>query len=58
MGPGGLVLNEQTPNNAGAILFSTLNITTTNGTTPTVPEPSTLLLMATGRTPYYEAVFG
>src|SRR5262245_60705526 len=47
-GPGGagaFVTNT----NGGAILFSTLNITTQGSTPPpTVPEPTTLLLMATG----------
>ena len=47
-GPGGLVLNESTPSNAGAILFSTLTITTAPVTTTPVPEPTTLLLLATG----------
>jgi len=47
-GPGGLVLNEATPRNAGAILFSTLNITTSGSTTAPVPEPATLLLTVTG----------
>jgi len=49
-GPGGGILGPL-PNNAGAILFSTLNITT-QGTTPPpvgqVPEPASLLLLATG----------
>ena len=42
-GPGGGIFGP-TETNAGAILFSTLNITTTTATP--VPEPSSLLLMA------------
>jgi hypothetical protein len=45
-GPGGGILGPL-PNNAGAILFSTLNITTQAVTPPPVPEPASLLLMAT-----------
>jgi hypothetical protein len=51
-GPGaGVLVNPPVPTNAGAILFSTLNITTTADTQPppgTVPEPASLLLLATG----------
>ncbi len=48
IGPGGGILGPL-PNNAGAILFSTLNITTQGSAPPpTVPEPSTMLLLATG----------
>ena len=47
-GPGGGLFGP-TDTNAGAILFSTLNITTQGSTPPPiVPEPTTLLLMATG----------
>jgi len=47
-GPGGGILGPL-PTNAGAILFSTLNITTAAAPPPpTVPEPTSLLLLATG----------
>jgi len=47
-GPGGGLFGP-TDFNGGAILFSTLNITTQGSTPPPiVPEPTTLLLMATG----------
>jgi hypothetical protein len=49
-GPGGGILGPL-PNNAGAILFSTLNITTQSTTPPpndVVPEPASLLLVLTG----------
>ena len=47
-GPGGGLFGP-TQFNSGAILFSTLNITTQTNTTPPnpVPEPASLLLMAT-----------
>ncbi|HEX6650909.1 MAG TPA: PEP-CTERM sorting domain-containing protein [Pyrinomonadaceae bacterium] len=47
-GPGGTVFNDPTTNNAGAILYSTLSITTqpTDGTA--VPEPGTWLLFVSG----------
>jgi len=45
-GPGGGLFGA-TDLNGGAILFSTLNLTTTP-TTPRVPEPSTLFLVVTG----------
>ena len=45
-GPGGGVLGA-VPTNAGAILFSSLNITTQTTTTPPVPEPGSLLLVGT-----------
>ena len=46
-GPGGGLFGE-TVQNSGAILFSTLNITTRSSTTPPpAPEPASLLLMAT-----------
>jgi hypothetical protein len=48
-GPGGGLFGP-TDFNGGAILFSTLNLTTQGSTPPNnpVPEPTTLLLMATG----------
>ncbi len=47
-GPGGGLFGP-TDFNGGAILFSTLNLTTQGSTPPPiVPEPTTLLLMATG----------
>jgi hypothetical protein len=48
-GPGGGLFGP-TDFNGGAILFSTLNLTTQGNTPPPpiVPEPTTLLLMATG----------
>ena len=47
-GPGGGILGPL-PNNAGAILFSTLNLTTQGSTPPpTVAEPASLLLLGTG----------
>lgn len=48
-GPGGGVLGP-TNFNGGAILFSTLNITTQSGPPPppAVPEPASLLLLTTG----------
>ena len=45
-GPGGGLFGS-TAFNGGAILFSTLNLTT-QGNIPPVPEPASLLLMATG----------
>ena len=49
MGPGGGLFGP-TDTNGGAILFSTLNITTTttNPNPTPVPEPASLLLVATG----------
>ena len=46
-GPGGTVFNDPTTNNAGAIIFSTLNITT-QPSSSTVPEPGTWVLLASG----------
>ena len=46
-GPGGTVFNDPTTNNAGAIIFSTLNITTQPASS-TVPEPGTWVLLASG----------
>jgi hypothetical protein len=48
-GPGGGLFGP-TDFNGGAILFSTLNLTTQGSTPPppTVPEPTTLVLLATG----------
>lgn len=45
--PGGGVLGPILEANAGAILFSTLNITTSSTTPPPVPEPGSLLLVGT-----------
>ena len=46
-GPGGGLFGP-TDFNGGAILFSTLNITTARSTPPPVPEPATLFLVVTG----------